>query len=77
MPCPYSAQGAIPDGCPAASAGPPSRHQNNSCCAALQVFVPGEGMPEEVQVGVGIQILSSRYLLSIRSIEQVRLGEGT
>ncbi|GAB4818075.1 hypothetical protein N2152v2_005121 [Parachlorella kessleri] len=35
-----------------------------------QVFVPEELLPDDVQVGVGIQILSTRYLLSIRSIEQ-------
>lgn len=39
--------------------------------APLQVFVPGEALLEEVQVGVGIQILSTRFLLNTRSIEQV------
>lgn len=50
----------------------------SQCTPALlaQVFVPEGALPEEVQVGVGLQILSARYLLGIRSIEQVGCSRG-
>lgn len=53
-----------------------------TCCAVpVQVFVPGEVLPEDSGVvGVGVQILPARHLLNVRSIEQVRgavgLGKG-